>query len=905
MQKVLRSLIHELFPLELRYQIELLSLRRDITNQDKQDELLKLLKSFNIPDIVQLGPGTNRYAFRVKGFAIKIATDKDGKIDNLKEFKMSKRLYPYVIKVYEISENNTILVTEYIQPFISYGEMQAHATQIKEILNKLSKVYLIGDVGITSKNFGNWGTRIGSDNPVCLDFAYVYDVSSSLFICNKCKANAMLVPDKNYTKLICSNPGCQATFTFEDIRRKISLDMHLQEIGDMSQEAYVLDSSNVKTELTPERSRYLMKDYKKHKKDENDVLNEEEPTPDNFVMEHEPEFYIQKKKQEETNSMDGNLILEARMFGEQFAGKKSNRPVIAATPIREISRKDIPEMPFESKESIDVIAKPVPSQTELAFEGKMDPDNSIDKLMDDIPSIRDLKETDEPKEIEENNHIEEDIVDEVKPVSNSPFIPQFVNNMHRAISKLSTKIHDNLYDQELYETIRADLTTTNGFYPGDFYRIVQNAIFRSLTIYLDMEATEVVNQKTGKNSVVYKAPDDLNNSKYYPMLKFIERFWINRDINDLEKVSDIMERYRSLYNDYLGMDRNWLPTFTARLTSKLTIADKFTIQKIADIIANDWCDNTSIDTDTVDKSDNLEVESNNTVLTDQDRKDSELQSTVETSNYEAEDDDFDESDEDNDDTSLVSVEIYHQEKNDVIKVNYTDETGENTIPIKGKLAEYTNINKILPIPKTEAEHRLRKLAGPWGWLYYITPDFIFTTTNPEHWLKKNNYSGIPTDDLNKTYKYAILGYIDNSWIMGLYCVEGIYICEKNPETGNDELNLTEDPKIMSQVNNLILTTFSNSANEVNLDDIDASDIHTEDEILDFLKSVTDSENNIQDDNTCEHDDQENAQDKEEEEYSDMEEFAEATRIGNIAKNNESKENGDSSITTLLTPIRRK
>ena len=896
MQKVLRSLIHELFPLELRYQIELLSLRRDITNQDKQDELLKLLKSFNIPDIVQLGPGTNRYAFRVKGFAIKIATDKDGKIDNLKEFKMSKRLYPYVIKVYEISENNTILVTEYIQPFISYGEMQAHAIQIKEILNKLSKVYLIGDVGITSKNFGNWGTRIGSDNPVCLDFAYVYDVSSSLFICNKCKANAMLVPDTNYTKLICSNPGCQATFTFEDIRRKISLDMHLQEIGDMSQEAYILDSSNVKTELTPERSRYLMKDYKKHKKDEDDVLKEEEPTPDNFVMEHEPEFYIQKKKQEETNSMDGNLILEARMFGEQFAGKKSNRPVIVATPIREISRKDIPEMPFENKESIDVIAKPVPSQTKLAFEGKMDPDNSIDKLMDDIPSIRDLKEyeeSDEPKEAEETNHTDVEVVEETKQSTNDNlFIPQFVNNMHRAISKLSTKIHDNLYDQELYETIRADLTTTNGFYPGDFYRIVQNAIFRSLTIYLDMEPTEITNQKTGKNSVIYKAPDDLNNCKYYPMLKFIERFWINRDINDLEKVSDIMERYRSLYDDYLGMDRNWIPTFTARLAGKLTIADKFTIQKIADIIANDWCDNTSIDTDTVDNSDNLEVDSNNTV---QDTKDSKLQSTMET-RYEAEDDSL-ESNEENDDTSLVSVEIYSHEKFDIIKVKYTDDTGENTIPIKGRLADYTNINKILPTPKTEEENRLRRLAGIWGWLYYITPDFIFTTTDPEHWLKKNNYTGIPTDDLNKTYKYAILGYVDNCWIIGLYCVEGIYLCEKNPETGDDELNLTDDPTILAQVNNMILSTFANSSNNVNLDDIDASEIHTEEEILDILKSITASENESKSE------DQETTQD-DEEEYSDMEEFAEATRIGNLARNNNNSKEDESSP-VMLTPIRRK
>ena len=74
MIKILRSLIHEFLPLELRFQIELLSRRRDITNKEKQDELLKLLRTFNLDNFVQLGPGTNRYAFRLNGFVIKSET---------------------------------------------------------------------------------------------------------------------------------------------------------------------------------------------------------------------------------------------------------------------------------------------------------------------------------------------------------------------------------------------------------------------------------------------------------------------------------------------------------------------------------------------------------------------------------------------------------------------------------------------------------------------------------------------------------------------------------------------------------------------------------------------------------------------------------------------------------------
>ena len=245
MVKILRSLIHEMIPLDLRVQIELLSRRRDISNGEKQDELFKLLRQFEIKDIVQLGPGTNRYAFKLKGYVIKVATDHDGKIDNLKEFKMAKRLYPYVTKIYEVSENGTLLVAEYIQPFSSYAEMLTYADQIREILTKLSSVYLIGDVGVTSKNYANWGLRIGGNDPVCLDFAYVYEVSSELFLCRHCKNHAMLVPNRDFTELHCPAPGCGKKYLFEDIRARIGNDLHRHEIGDLTEEGYLLSSSNV------------------------------------------------------------------------------------------------------------------------------------------------------------------------------------------------------------------------------------------------------------------------------------------------------------------------------------------------------------------------------------------------------------------------------------------------------------------------------------------------------------------------------------------------------------------------------------------------------------------------------------------------------------------------------------
>ena len=74
MEKILRSFVHEKFSLDIRVQIELIGRRRDIQNGEKQEEIIKLLQSNNIGNFVKLGPGTNRYAFKLDGFVVKIAT---------------------------------------------------------------------------------------------------------------------------------------------------------------------------------------------------------------------------------------------------------------------------------------------------------------------------------------------------------------------------------------------------------------------------------------------------------------------------------------------------------------------------------------------------------------------------------------------------------------------------------------------------------------------------------------------------------------------------------------------------------------------------------------------------------------------------------------------------------------
>ena len=53
MEKMLRSFIHEKFSHEMRVQIELLSRRRDISNGEKHEEIIKLLQNSDIGDFTR------------------------------------------------------------------------------------------------------------------------------------------------------------------------------------------------------------------------------------------------------------------------------------------------------------------------------------------------------------------------------------------------------------------------------------------------------------------------------------------------------------------------------------------------------------------------------------------------------------------------------------------------------------------------------------------------------------------------------------------------------------------------------------------------------------------------------------------------------------------------------------
>ena len=252
-----RSLILQYFNKDIYLELMKITMMSDIDNNEKGGYIKDLLRNNNIP-FNGLGSGTNRMAVQIDGYAVKIALDKDGMIDNRREMLYTRQLQPYVVKAYESTPNGLICVTEYVEIF-TLNEFHIHQDEMREILEIISEQFLIGDVGITGKNYVNWGTR--NDGTICiLDFAYIYSVKYNIFSC-ACSEEALLRYDSKFVNLVC--PLCGRKYTFGEVRRKITRKQQEDEIGDIRRLSYNLKSAE---EIVPYVAEYEPAKHTKEKK---------------------------------------------------------------------------------------------------------------------------------------------------------------------------------------------------------------------------------------------------------------------------------------------------------------------------------------------------------------------------------------------------------------------------------------------------------------------------------------------------------------------------------------------------------------------------------------------------------------------------------------------------------------
>lgn len=722
MVKELRSLIHEKFPLDLRIQFELLSKRRDIINQEKQEEIIKLLQSSDITGIVPLGPGTNRYAFKLDGFVIKVATDRDGKIDNLKEFKMAKRLFPYVTKTYEVSSNGTLLVAEYVQPFMSYGEMLSYADKIREILLKISSIYLIGDVGISNNNFTNWGLRVGTDDPVCLDFAYVYDVNSDLFVCNKCNSGAMLIPNSDFTTLVCTNKGCKRETQFSEIRGRIGNEMHNQEIGDLTQEGYLMYDSHVETELDPEKSGYLKKEKANDKKDKKQKKKK----------------HVTKDKSDEQqksdNDVNNTILYDQREENYmETLGEKSMYVDGSGIEIEVLST-----IPSTTKELTPGVVTTLTGSTEAQQESVLEPE----------------------------------VVEVVKNNDNQTFD---YSKLNKAISDISNMIEVKLEELKLYQSITSKFKTNKWKYrEGEFYKDTQNAVYRSLAAFCGLEKCE----KEGRKFFTQATP--VEGSSFESTAQYIITLW-NTIVNDsLDDISDAVEKLNESVPN-MGIDSAWSKKLRKRITKKMSTSDDITntivnaVEKIMAmkvIVVKEVSVDKSLQRGTVNTVLEFDEEYANVVETkDNGLGDAMTKLAIDTDKLP----EVIMSDEGEmvvssiDKSTKVIIGLGSNQTRYIKSISYfSDEIGSISIPL------------FVPVDNDDCEEEdgdkyeaekttTSEINGRWEWLKHTAPAVRFITSRPNYWTSFN-------DDKDKNlggYKAAAIEKIKGTkeWIVGLFDID--------------------------------------------------------------------------------------------------------------------------------------
>jgi hypothetical protein len=165
----------------------------------------------------ELGTGTNRIAMFKDGYVYKIALDRNGIVDNFSEYKWAPSAPEYLAKAYEF--NLIILVSEYVTLMERFDFIQQRG-QIKLILDQLTRAFIIGDLGLTEKNFCNFGYR-SNGAIVALDYAYIHPIrgNEDALKCNHC--GKPIVYTSNYSGFECSNEMCKIPYQYIDIKRQM------------------------------------------------------------------------------------------------------------------------------------------------------------------------------------------------------------------------------------------------------------------------------------------------------------------------------------------------------------------------------------------------------------------------------------------------------------------------------------------------------------------------------------------------------------------------------------------------------------------------------------------------------------------------------------------------------------
>ena len=177
-------------------------------------------------DYRRIGEGTNRFVCLLDNHIIKVAYNYLAYIDNMNELAQAKYKSKYLAQAYET--NGIILVSEYVT-VMDKDEFLASQYHINKILDTLAedpsldndkrKFYILGDMGMSEKNYGNWGKRMNGDI-VVLDYGYLYQLADNewkeVARCPICSSSLEYTDD--YSELKCTRTDCATKVKYTTLR---------------------------------------------------------------------------------------------------------------------------------------------------------------------------------------------------------------------------------------------------------------------------------------------------------------------------------------------------------------------------------------------------------------------------------------------------------------------------------------------------------------------------------------------------------------------------------------------------------------------------------------------------------------------------------------------------------------
>ena len=311
-----------------------------------------------------------------------------------------------------------------------------------------------------------------------------------------------------------------------------------------------------------------------------------------------------------------------------------------------------------------------------------------------------------------------------KESSHSPKIVPNVENLPRSISKISNMIGNYLHEQDVHESCRSHIR--GKMFADEFYRRVQNCVYKSLTTFCQMEVN-------ADKSVNLPDPNKVPENVLFTLI-FFDRIYNDRSVSFEKDPNKVMQNYRTHFekDGTDGIHSDWINDLRKRMEEKMAMGAPG-IQNVIDTIEGMWTSHFYPNVRTI-VSDETPYEVSHGQLKEYD-------------------------------TNGISIHVWfgHGDEHDIIKIHAYDDDGLNIYPFYERLGEI-NLENIRP----------HKYNGYWNFLKAFIPQMIFVTKNPEPYLKFNE---IPLEESNMrcvVVDAEEVGAPETKYHIGVYTINGIY-----------------------------------------------------------------------------------------------------------------------------------